>query len=150
MANSRQKLDDAVVYLLKNLPSNPTRTKLMKLLYLADLQSSKRKKENITGAHYYSYFYGPYSEEVIMSLNRLNGTQIDEIPGVTNEGQDFYLYRVKDVEDSTESMLTGDDKKILKSIAKKYGLLPLKKILNIVYRSVPFRTTKKGNRISLP
>ena len=122
----------------------------MKLLYLADLQSSKRKKGAITGARYYSYFYGPYSEEVIMSLNRLNGTQIDEIPGVTNEGQDFYLYRVKDVEDSTESMLTGEEKKILKSIAKKYGLLPLKEILNIVYRSAPFRTTKKGNRISLP
>jgi uncharacterized protein YwgA len=148
MGDLTQKLDNVVVYLLQNLPSNPTRTKLMKLLYLADLQGSNKKGETITGASYYNYFYGPYSDDLMASLNRLKGTKIDEIPGVTSDGQEFYLYSVKSAEESTESMLTGDERRILKSVAKRYGDLPLKDILSIVYRSDPFRTTKKGSRIS--
>lgn len=149
MTSKLTKIESAIIFFLKNLPSNPTRTKLMKLLYLADLLHCQKHKKLLTGATYRSYFYGPYSEEIISSLNELKESYVNEIPGQTVDGQDFYLYQVRSIEALQEPSLNEEEKKTLRQTIKKYGDLPLDQILKIVYTSEPYRATRKGNQIRM-
>jgi len=144
------KLDCSVVYLLSNLGNYPTRTKLVKLLYLADLQHSKKYGRTLTGVTYYSYFYGPYSDQIAKSIKKLKDSDIiQEDSGVGVEGQEYYVYGIKIDTESFEALLDGDEKKTLNRVITEYGDLPLDAILDIVYSTKPFVKTKKGNRIHL-
>lgn len=58
-------LENCIIYLVDNLQGELTRTKLIVLLFLADLNHYRENKRSLMGVKYYSYFYGPYSEEII-------------------------------------------------------------------------------------
>jgi uncharacterized protein YwgA len=144
------KLDGSIVYLLSNLPSNPTRTKLVKLLYLADMLHSKKYGRTLTGVTYYSYFYGPYSDQIIKSIKKLKDSDIiEEHGGVGVEGQEYYLYTFRIDAEFPETLLGGSEKKTLDKVITNYGDRALDDILDIVYSTKPFVKTKKGQRILL-
>jgi hypothetical protein len=147
---SYTKLDSSIVYLLSGLRSYPTRTKLVKLLYLADLLYSKKYGRTLTGVTYFSYFYGPYSDEIARSITKLKDADcIEEHVGVGVEGQEYYLYSVKNDFEFPEGLLGSSERKTLNKVITDYGDLDLDDILNIVYSTKPFHETKKGHRIHL-
>ena len=69
-------LEKAIIYLVHKGLFDLTRTKLVKLLYLIDLEYWKKREKTFTGLNYISYYYGPYSEEIIDAIQKLQREQI--------------------------------------------------------------------------
>ena len=91
--SNKEKLKAVIFYIVNKLPSNITRTKLVKLLYLIDLDYAKDKGRRLTGLTYYSYYYGPYSEEIVAGINELKGYEIDEYSSISSDGKEYHRQR---------------------------------------------------------
>ena len=48
------------------------KTKLVKLLYLMDVENYRRRQETISGLEWCFYHYGPYAFEIDSALNELS------------------------------------------------------------------------------
>lgn len=142
-------LEKCIIYLVNNLQRKLTRTKLIKLLFLADLAHYKKHKKSITGVRYYSYFYGPYSEEIMKTINKLNGFEIEEYSRYSSEGKEYYIYTLGKNPRNLRINLGPEEKKTLDLVIKDFGDIPLPKLLEYVYSTEAFRKCRKGGLIDL-
>lgn len=145
----KEKLKAVIYNVVKELPFGVTRTKLVKLLYLIDLSSAKTKGTSLTGVTYRSYYYGPYSEEIIEALNELKDYEIDEYASITKDGREYYLYRPGLTPRwKNPPKLPADEDKIIDRIVKKHGNKSLDEILNYVYSTPAYKKCARGEQIS--
>ncbi|WP_022671339.1 Panacea domain-containing protein [Hippea alviniae] len=131
---SLSKKEEVVRYILERTGNIP-KTKLVKLLFLADRKFSKENEgnSNITGFRYIRYFYGPYTseiEDVIGSLS-IKGL-IRYFRHITLSGNEAYLIGKSDKEVSFKH-LNEDEKKALDEIVENFGNKSLSEILDEVY-----------------
>lgn len=68
---SFHKFANTVLYLLKNSPSEPGKTKLLKLLYFADFGFYREQLRPISGAEYVALPNGPVPDNFERSLERM-------------------------------------------------------------------------------
>jgi len=142
-------LEKCIIHLTAKLEGGLTRTKLIKLLFLADLHYFKKHQSSITGVRYRSYFYGPYSEEIMKAVNRLNGFEIEEYSGSSSEGRGYYIYTLGKNPRNLKINLRPEEKKTLDFVIKDFGDIPLPKLLEYVYSTEAFRECRKGGLIDL-
>lgn len=142
-------LEKCIIYLVGNLQGELTRTKLVKLLFLADLSHFKEKGRSITGVKYHSYFYGPYSEEIMEAINNLNGFEIEEHCGINMEGKEYYIYTLGKNPRYEVVNLVAEEQKTLDSIIQEFGHMRLNDLLEYVYKTEPYRKCQKGEMIDL-
>jgi uncharacterized protein YwgA len=142
------KLDQAIIYLVSELPAL-TRTKLVKLLYLADLTHCTHHRVPLTGVTYFNYYYGPYSDAIKESVNRLNPYEIEESYRTGSDGREYYTYslgrnpRIKGLD------LSKQERETLDKIATKFGSTNLDELLKYVYNTPQYRSSEKGEPINL-
>ncbi len=134
------KLADAIYYLVDKLGRIDSRTKLVKLLYLADNLAKKRLGNTITGIKYIYHFYGPYCHDIIFKTVEMssNGEIVEEY----DPFYDKYWYYKGNV--NRQIKLSNDEIKILDEIIEKYGKLKLDEILKIVYSTDEMKKAKPG------
>jgi Protein of unknown function (DUF4065) len=72
-----------------------TITKLVKLLYLVDVEYFRAMRRTLTGLKWRFYFYGPYDPAVETAL-RMVGLDVDERPGMTTQGRSFRTFKSRD------------------------------------------------------
>lgn len=91
---SEAKMKELIVYVAKRSANDPRlgRTKLAKLLFLADFEAYGELGESITGACYLKRPYGPLPAEELLASKELASNDEIEIKEV-----DFYGYRQKHV-----------------------------------------------------
>jgi uncharacterized protein YwgA len=142
------KLDQAIIYLVSELPGL-TRTKLVKLLYLADVTHCTHHRVPLTGVTYYNYYYGPYSEEIKESVDRLNPYEIEESYRTAYDGREYYTYSLGTNPRITDLDLSNQEKETLNKIVAKFGLTNLNELLKHVYTTPQYRSSKKGEPINL-
>lgn len=142
------KLDQAIIYLIDRLHSL-TRTKLVKFLYLTDISHYKKFKKPLTNVKYYSYHYGPFSEEVLKSIEKLNPYEIEELHRISNEGREYYTYSLGRNSRIGELDLTRGEKQCLDQVTDTYGKMDLDDLLKHVYNTSQYRNCKKGQTIDL-
>jgi uncharacterized phage-associated protein len=147
--NNFSALENCIIYLVDNLQGELTRTKLVKLLFLADLNYYRQKGGSLTEVTYYSYFYGPFSEKIMEAINNLNGFEIEEHCGINPEGKEYYTYAIGKNPRCSEIELVPEGKDVLDSIINQFGYMPLNDLLDYVYKSEPYRKCKKGDVIDL-
>lgn len=143
-------LEAAIIHFVHRLPGNLTRTKLVKLLYLLDLAHTKQYGESATGVTYRSYYYGPYSPQILDAIRKLDGYEIQEGSGLSFHGRDFYTYSPG--HNPRRQMLPRLDPKVqgtLNQVIEQFGRFPLENLLNAVYATQPFKRTTKGSVIRL-
>lgn len=128
-----QKLAAAISYLVRNLETNLTRTKLVKLLFLADRNAKLELDKTISGLKYNYYLHGPYNNDITAYIREMDGNEIQEIPqeyptvsGYTYKTGDFP--RVDPLE-----LLSRDEINILNQVIMNYGRMSLSDILKYVY-----------------
>lgn len=142
------KLDQAIIYLVNRL-HGLTRTKLVKLLYLADIAHSRRTNISLTKVTYYSYYYGPYSERIMESIEKLNPYEIEESYRTSRDGKEYYTYSLGTNPRIARLDLTHEEKRTLDGIIATYGAMNLDDLLKYVYCTPQYRKSRKGETITI-
>ncbi|ELY77942.1 Panacea domain-containing protein [Natrinema gari] len=127
----KAKLNDMIEYLVSHFSGNAlTRTKLVKLLYLADRESYIARDRQISNLNYIKYHYGPYSEDIVDTLQEMDGDKIRELSGRSSNGT-YYRYEANsDYEGST---LTREERAILKQVLREFEDTQTKQLVETVY-----------------
>lgn len=144
MSNNLEKdLDKStlflILYLIEKLNGVLGRTHLQKLLFLSDLMSVKKFKEQLTKLEYQKYFYGPYSQEVKKYVDYLiNSDLIEErvLSFIDDSTKKYARYYLKSKISFRDKVLEyfGPDKTILiNEVIQSYGNIGLQSLLDIVY-----------------
>jgi uncharacterized phage-associated protein len=146
MTVENKKLKMAIYYLVKNLGTRLTKTKLMKLLFISDYIAKNGKRlgigKSITGIRYIYYHYGPFSFEVYPSIEEMDGHEIEEID-LSDESEHGSLFTYQLGRGSPPNVeFNNDEKRILDFVVQRYGYLSLGELLTIVYES---KVMKRAN-----
>lgn len=144
------KLDQAVAYLVKVCAEKGivplTRTKLVKYLYLADLCAAE-KGQPITSVSYRSYYFGPYSPEILEAATR-QPKHVKQSCLMRSDGAPYYVYEPGPVPARTPS-LTAKERATIDKILDDYGRYSLRQLLKQVYDTKPFKTARMMEEIRL-
>lgn len=103
------------------------RTKLVKLLYLIDVERVRSGRRPLTGLEWKFFHYGPYAFELIDTLEAMEGSEL-----VSQEWHDSVLYR------AAPGAPEGDDwypatKSMVDNIIRRFAPLDLNELLDHVY-----------------
>ena len=126
-----KKLDGLVNYLVHRYPGQLlTRTKLVKLAFLADAKAQEDLGSKISRTNYINYHYGPYSDDVIEMAERLDGESLREKIGQASMGE-FYDYRPEG--DLPEIDLSDEERRLIQFVLDEYGTLDTEDLVDRVY-----------------
>ncbi len=122
---------------------NLGRTRLMKLLYLADYEARRFLGRPLSGAKYVWHFFGPWDPRLPTWINRLKGAAVlEETPVGYPSGKKGFLYTpgAKQVPQS----LTPVDVEILTYVCRQYSRVELVELLDdVVYQTEPMMHAQK-------
>jgi|SRR5579872_652068 len=134
-----QKLCKAVEYLVDRWGPVEGRTRLMKLIYLADLDwAVGHGGQPYTEAHYYRWNHGPFSREVLRALEWMDGIEIVEVTTSWEQGE-LHRYRSGDRTRLHKVNLDNDFKAILDKVGSQWRHRPLRDLLDHVYTRKQFK-----------
>ena len=141
--------EELVAFFVKHCggDGNLGRTRLMKLLYLADYEARRFLGHPISGAKYIWHFYGPYEAKLTTWINRLkDGQVLVETPVVFPSGKQGYLYTPGPTQ-APESFKPVEVE-ILTYVCRQYSRVDLRELLDdVVYQTEPMvRAQKKKAR----
>ena len=132
----------------------PTKTQLMKLLYLIDYTHHEQYGETLSGAQYVRYLYGPYSvdvERALMDMERTGEVHIEV--GVSYEGNPYYCYYstlgTMRLADALIEKLSEERMKLVDEVLARYAPLPLDKLLVEVYETPPMKRARRLGELLL-
>jgi len=134
----KEKKNFAIITELLRKAGSLTKTKLVKMLFLIDLDYYNKKKKKLSNFTYIRYFYGPYPKEIETILSYLNALGIITYETrLSSAGKTYYLIsintndRVKKL--GLQDSLNTEEKFIIEKIAKDYSTKNLDDILKQVY-----------------
>ena len=133
------KLRDIIYYLVSKLGYIESRTKLVKLIYLADVKAKRELNRTISGVNYVYHFYGPYSPKIIEKALEMDGEEIKEIYNPLWDRYEYYKGKK-----GRRMSLKEEEIKILDSIIKEYDGLSTQKIKEVAYNTKEMRKAKPG------
>ncbi|MDA8596294.1 Panacea domain-containing protein [Flavobacteriaceae bacterium] len=141
-----EKTIDIIKYLYNKYPhpSELSKARLVKLVYLADWKSAITNEKQLTNIKWLYNHYGPYVEDII---NEIRNDVNFEIVSGTN-----YLNQQKDlikIINNTEPPLKKETKKILDFVILKTKDLYWEEFINLVYSTYPIIKEEKFNHLDL-
>lgn len=142
----------AIVTELLRKAGSLTKTKLVKILFLIDLDYYKKKHKKLSNFTYIRYFYGPYPKEIEQILGYLNALGIINYEAhISFEGQTYYLISVNNNDKfkklKLHQSLDSEAKELIKKIAEKYSKKSLDYILEQVYDLNEVKSKSFGEKI---
>jgi hypothetical protein len=117
----------------------------MKLIYLADLEwKSKKGKGPYTEANYYRWNHGPFSREVLLALEWMDGIELvaSLIPW---EGGNTFRYSSGESTRLAKIELDPDFLNLLDKIGNQWRSRPLRELLTYVYNDESFKDKEFGD-----
>lgn len=76
MKSTAKELALSILTRIKELDTSVSKTKLLKLLYLADIEHFRKTGETLTGFEWIFYWYGPWSSEYDKLLDQLEAEAV--------------------------------------------------------------------------
>src|SRR5437773_5589067 len=121
------------------------RTRLMKLLYLADYEARRFLGRPISGAKYIWHFFGPFDPRLPTWINRLRDSGVlVEAPVTYPSGKSGFLYTPGPKQAALS--FKPVEVEILSYVCRQYSRVELRELLDdIVYQTEPMlRAKRKG------
>lgn len=121
------------------------RTRLMKLLYLADYEARRFLGRPISTVKYVWHLFGPYTPKLTMWIDRLkSGGFLVETPVSYPSGREGFLYTIGNRQ--TTKSFQPVEMEILTYVCRQYSRVELQELLDdVVYQTEPMvRAKKKG------
>ena len=134
-----------VVQRIRDEDAFPSRTKLLKILYLIDVEYFRKHRMTLSGWEWVYYHFGPYVHAYPQLLERLSISDLQETEDRTADGKSFYGYRVTDHQDISD-VVSPSDQVTMDEIIQRWALEDLNLLLNHVYfRTEPMMGAKPGD-----
>lgn len=141
------KFCKALEHLVRKCESVDGRTRLMKLIYLADREwASAHDGKPYTEARYYRWNHGPFSKEFLAALEWMDGIEIVE-KEVAWAGGGGYTYRPGINSRLANVTLDPDFVKVLDHVSDLWNNAPLRDLLDHVYSDGRFKEKSFGQPI---
>ena len=113
-----------------------TKTKLVKLLYLIDVEAYQEFGRTITGTQWTFFLYGPYAAEIDNALNSLAGHRVEETEFLSSRGRRGYTYQ-RDEDPRLHEVLSLDERLVVQDVLRRWADEELNQILDFVYFKTP-------------
>lgn len=142
------KTEAVICYLLaKAAPDAIHKTTLIKLAYMADVESTRRFGVSITGEHYERDRYGAVAYNIPNTARKISGVCVDDHPTHTgNHGTDFSAGPGLP---DPEYDLTIHEKVVLDDIYRKYGSQYARDLGDATKRTKPWKQAVESGSVSL-
>lgn len=142
--NVDERLVPYVIQGIEDDGGSPCRTRVLKIIYLIDVDYYRRHRRTLTAWHWLYYYFGPYAFEYPRVLEDLSISLIDEQEGETDNGNRFYMYHVADDQELYDILSPGDQVVIDETISR-WSLEDLNLLLSHVYfHTEPMIGSKPG------
>jgi len=145
---STSVLRNLIVYLVRQLTDMEAefaKTKLVKLLYLADVEGYRAYGRTLSGLEWRFYHYGPYARDIDVALRQLD-LDIPQEEILTEAGRRAIVFKTpRDALTDWEERIPNREKLILDSVLTRWGLEELNPILDYVYfHTEPMIQARRG------
>jgi Antitoxin SocA-like, Panacea domain len=137
--------EELVAFFVNRCDGNLGRTRLMKLLYMADYEARRYMGRPISKIKYVWHHYGPYEPGLTRWVNRLkeHGVVVEESVEYPT-GQQGFLYTPGLIR-ATQSFSPAEVE-ILSYVCRKYSQVQLRELLDdVVYKTEPMVRAQKKN-----
>jgi hypothetical protein len=127
-------IEDIVQYIIDELSERdlpPLKTALVKLVYLADVESLRAGLPRITNVHWILYKYGPYAFELEKTIECVAGRTVDDLARVSLSGKSYHTYR--SAGHGAEFKLSPQQRGIVNIVLDRWAGEDLRRLLNYVY-----------------
>lgn len=140
------KISKALEYLVHKWGPIKGRTRLIKLLYLADKGWMESHREPFTEARYYRYNHGPFAKEIMNAVNQMDGVEVVEtaVPGRDGTGYEYAPGRMTRL---SQYHLDPEFAQLLDDVAQRWSRAPLQAVLDHVYGSADFKAKNFGEKL---
>ncbi len=134
-----------VVSRLEEMEATFGKTKLVKLLYLADVENYRRYGQKLSELDWVFYHYGPYALEIDQALREIE-LDIPQEEVTTANGHRAVVFRPsRHVETDFEKQVSSREKMVVDRVLKQWGLEELNPLLSYVYfYTEPMKDAKRG------
>jgi hypothetical protein len=133
------KLCKTLEYLVDRLGPIEGRTRLIKMLYLADVKwATEHGGQPYTEARYYRWNNGPFAEEILRALEWMDGIEIVEEDSRCDRG-DGFSYRSGERSRLDHVTLDPEFLAVLDAVDDRWHHKPSKDLIEYVYRSARFK-----------
>jgi len=119
-------------------------TKLVKLLYLIDVERVASGREALTGLRWVFYHYGPYALELPDTLKPMEGSEV-----IVSDWHDSKLYRAAPGAPSGDEWPSGT-RSLIDAVIRRYASMDLNELLDLVYfHTAPMKGAVRGEPLDL-
>lgn len=118
-----------------------TKTKLAKLVYLADFNWFYETKRSMTGASYRCIARGPVADDYFRALDEMSE---DEIIAIESKGSALMISIAENVDNNE---LTEQEDRLIFEICQKWRGKPTSEIVEFTHRQNPWKNSVMGNAI---
>ncbi|HOV98634.1 MAG TPA: DUF4065 domain-containing protein [Bacteroidota bacterium] len=125
------------------------KTKLIKMLYLAEVEYAQETGKRLTTLEWIYYFHGPYSFELEKILNGSDFLVREERK--SKDGKKYTLFRLKKfTPQNVKNFADPVKENIFKKVLQNWGKKPLKDLVDYVYLNTdPMRNAvMRGDRLN--
>jgi len=122
-------------------------TRLLKLVYVADLESRRLRGRPVSTLRFYFHRHGPFDSAFYSALEELTCEGLVKESGVWHP--DGSRERSLALQAEVPLALDAVDVHILNGVCDTYGRMPLSDLLARVYESPPMRGLERGNTLPM-
>jgi uncharacterized phage-associated protein len=143
---NNKKVCSIIYFFIKN-SSNLGKTKLIKLMYLADYEFYKQYNKKISNIDYIRWDYGPFSPDIYTCLEFMADSGIIKMKKSKslNKSRDYFSFHIKE-EFDVDKNLSPDEKEFFNYILSKYDNMDIDTIKKITYETEPMlEASNKGD-----
>ena len=139
-------LETLIKYFVYATKGHITKAQLIKFLYLADLYSVKWTSKQLTELNWRYYHYSPWSEDIIVALNQMNGKTIVQ----ESVGETIFIRLGTQAGNVDDLELPIGLKLMLENIRREWagsGHEKSQQLLKYVYSTAPMIEVKDTNQL---
>jgi uncharacterized phage-associated protein len=143
MANQQLSKEEQLIAFFVNACNDPIgRTRLMKLLYLADYQARRYLGKPISNIRYKWHDFGPFDENLYVWLENLERQDLIRHEEVRYDGEKVaHVYAPTETPPALD--LSPDEVDVLSFVCREYSQVALRQLLDeIVYQTEPMLDAK--------
>ena len=121
------------------------KTKLVKLLYLVDVENYRRRRRTLSGVEWHFYHYGPYAFEIDEALDYLE-FDIPQESVRTGGGHDAIVFRPDwNFRPRLGDYVSSTELRLVNMVIKEWGEVELNPLLDHVYfNTEPMKEARRG------
>lgn len=139
-------LRDIVYFLINEAPEELGITKLMKLVFLADIEHMQLYGERLCDIEWGWYNFGPFSPSVYGAVETLDAEGLVQDVLMTERRT---IRRAGMLENETPTCLHARHRYAIRRILSRYGKLSLPAIKQVAYATETMQNAKQGERLDI-